>query len=90
MESSEMRVDGNAIAGALGEVFVFEMTAARIACEGCGTVEPIGAEHVYMRAPGIVVRCCHCDNALLVITRFDGRSVLAFSGSRWLQLGEPD
>jgi uncharacterized protein DUF6510 len=89
MESSEMRVDGNAIAGALGEVFVLEMTAARIACDGCGKVESIGAEHVYMRAPGIVLRCRHCDNALLVITRADGRSVLAFSGSRWLQLGEP-
>ena len=61
--SDAMRVDGNAIAGILGEVFVQEMTAARIACGGCGKVEPVGAEHAYMQAPGSR-RCCHCDSVL--------------------------
>ena len=45
MEGEALRLDGNAIAGTLGEVFVHEMTAARIACKGCGNVEPVGAEH---------------------------------------------
>jgi hypothetical protein len=32
----ELRLDGNAAAGALQEVFSFEVTTAEYACEGCG------------------------------------------------------
>jgi hypothetical protein len=53
MDDADLRVDGNALAGVLSEVFVHEMTSARIACDGCGEVEPIGAEHAYMQ---VVVR----------------------------------
>jgi hypothetical protein len=88
MESAATRVDGNAMAGVLGEVFVHEMTSARIACAGCGKVEPIGAGHAYMHAPGIVLRCCHCEDVLLVMTRADGRYVLGFRGSGWLEIVE--
>ena len=87
MDDADLRVDGNAIAGVLSEVFVHEMTSARIACEVCDEVEPIGAEHAYMQAPGIVLRCRHCEEVLLVITQQDGRYLLGFKGSRWLQIG---
>jgi hypothetical protein len=85
MQDSEMRLDGNAIAGTLGEVFVQDMTTARVACGGCGSVEAIGAEHAYTHAPGIVLRCCHCENVLLVLTRARDRHVLSFRGSTWLE-----
>lgn len=89
MEGEELRVDGNAIAGALGEVFVDEMTSARIACKGCGNVESVGAEHAYVQAPGIVLRCTHCDSALVVMTRTGGRMRVWFPRSDWLETGEP-
>ena len=73
MEGEERRLDGNAIAGTLGELFVDEMTSALIACQGCGNVEFVGAEHAYVQAPGIVLRCTHCDSALVVMTRTGGR-----------------
>jgi Family of unknown function (DUF6510) len=38
METHAMRVDGNAMAGMLVEVFGREMTAALIACGGYGNV----------------------------------------------------
>lgn len=88
MGSEASRLDGNAMAGALGEVFAHEMTTARIACTGCGKVEPVGAEHAYMHAPGIVLRCCHCDDVLLVVTRTDKGYVLGFRGSGWLEIIE--
>ena len=69
MESQAMRVDGNAVAGTLGEIFVDDMTIARIACGGCGKIEPIGAEFAYIQAPGVVLRCRHCEDVLLVLTR---------------------
>jgi len=86
MEGAETRTDGNAIAGVLQEVFVREATTSRIACAGCGNVEPIGAEHAYTQAPGIVLRCRHCDGVLLVVTQPPGRHLLAFPGSRWIEV----
>jgi hypothetical protein len=83
---ADSKVDGNALAGVLSEVFVHEMTSALIACDGCGEVEPVGAAHVYMDAPGIVVRCCHCEDVLLTITRRDDRFLLGFGGLRWLEI----
>jgi hypothetical protein len=82
----ELRLDGNAVAGTLHAVFGLEMTEARGACGACGKTEPLGAEHVYMYAPGAVVRCCHCDNVLMVVVEAREQYVLAFSGFRSLQL----
>jgi hypothetical protein len=81
----ETRLDGNGVAGTLGEVFVHEMTSARVECASCGREEPVGAEHAYVDAPGIVMRCRHCDGVLLVLTRAKGRYVLAVRGSSWLE-----
>ena len=88
MQSDQMRVDGNAMAGMLGEVFVREMTAAQIACGGCGKVEPLGAEHVYMQAPGVVMRCCHCDTVLLVMTRARDTYRFGPGKAKWLEFTE--
>jgi Family of unknown function (DUF6510) len=87
MDQTNLMVDGNAVAGILGEVFVHEMTTARVACNSCGGVEPIGAEHAFVQAPGIVLRCCHCEDVLLVITRPGGRYLLGFKESKWIQIG---
>ena len=86
MDDTRLRMDGNALAGVLREVFVHEMTSARIACDGCGEVEPIGAEHAYVQAPGIVLRCRHCEDVLLVITQRGGQYLLGFKELRWLEI----
>ena len=86
MERIELRVDGNAMAGAFREFFVQEMTWARIACSGCGKIEEIGAEHAYLQAPGMVLRCCHCEAVLLVISKRSGRSLIGFRDVEWLEI----
>jgi Family of unknown function (DUF6510) len=73
-----MTVDGNAAAGILRQVFAVEMTEALGTCAGCGKVEAVGAVVVYDRAPGLVLRCPHCDG-LLVKLSTDGERV-------WLDL----
>ena len=83
---AELKVDGNAAAGLLREVFVHEMTSARIACDGCGQVEPMGAAHAYMHAPGLVLRCHHCEAVLLVLTQRRGGYLLGFQRSKWLEV----
>ena len=43
----ELRLDGNAAAGALQEVFSFEVTTAEYACRGCGRAGRLGEAMVY-------------------------------------------
>jgi hypothetical protein len=86
MNDVDQMVDGNALGGVLGEVFVHEMTSARIACDTCGQVEPMGADHAYIQAPGFVLRCCHCGNVLLVITQRGNGYLLGFKHLRWLEI----
>ena len=86
MEEAMMRVDGNAMGGTLTEVFARDVTSARMVCDGCGNVEPLGAEHAYLQAPGMVLRCRHCEQVLLVVTRANGASLLSFRGVRWFEL----
>jgi hypothetical protein len=79
-------VDGNALAGELSEVFSREMTVARVACGGCRAVEQLGADHAYIQAPGMVLRCCHCDQVLLVMTRIGDRLRVSLAGTKWIDL----
>jgi hypothetical protein len=82
----ELRLDGNAVGGVLHAVFGLEMTEAPGTCNRCGKTDAIGAAHVYVRAPGTVVRCRHCDNVLLVVVETREEYVVAFSGLRSLRL----
>jgi Family of unknown function (DUF6510) len=80
------RLDGNAIGGVLGEIFGREMTVAVGVCGSCGATGPVAELHVYMRAPGIVVRCPSCESVLLKIVQSERRTWLDLSGLRGVQL----
>jgi hypothetical protein len=41
-----------------------------------------------MQAPGIVLRCRHCEDVLLVVTHRGGRYLLGFQQLRWLEISE--
>ena len=80
-----LMLDGNAVAGMLQEVFAVEMTTALGTCGKCGATDAVGAMHVY-RGAGIVMRCPHCDNALVTIVKDDARVWIGFQGVRTLQV----
>ncbi|HXN77017.1 MAG TPA: DUF6510 family protein [Gemmatimonadaceae bacterium] len=63
------RVDGNAAAGIMSELFVPDLTVAHAKCAGCGTTRTIGALLVYAHGMGTVVRCPGCDRVVLRIAR---------------------
>lgn len=86
----ENRLDGNAAAGVLAEIFTFEMTTAHCACAVCGATGTVGAQMAYMSEIGTVVRCAACDNALIRVARQDdgGRYWLDLRGVAYLQLEE--
>jgi Family of unknown function (DUF6510) len=79
------RLDGNAIGGVLAEIFGTEMTVAVGVCGSCGATGPVAELHVYMRAPGIVVRCATCESVLAKIVKSDRRTWVDLSGTRSLQ-----
>ena len=82
-----LRLDGNAAAGTLGEVFSFEVTTAEYTCEGCGQTALLGAAIVYeVRGLGTIVRCPSCDHALIRLAHSRGRHRLDLRGIRHLQV----
>ena len=83
-----LMLDGNAVAGLLGEVFAVEMTTAIGTCNRCGATDAIGAVHVF-RGAGMVMRCPHCDNALMTIVHDDTRMWIGFAGVPTLQVTLP-
>ena len=78
-----LMLDGNAVAGLLGEVFAVEMTTAVGICSGCGAAEPVGALRVY-RGAGFVLRCPHCGNVLAVLVETGTEVRIALPGTRTL------
>jgi len=76
-----LRLDGNAAAGMLREVFVPDLTAGRAKCAGCGTTRSIGALHVYSHGMGMVGCCPACDGVVLRVARTPTRVWLDARGA---------
>lgn len=66
------RLDGNAIAGELFDIFGEEMTTATGTCASCGSTRLLGELAVYLQAPGVVARCSSCQNVIMVIVKIRG------------------
>jgi Family of unknown function (DUF6510) len=81
------RLDGNAIAGAMFDVFGREMTTAVGTCGGCGWAGPLAEVAVYALTPGVVARCPHCERMLMVIVDRRGMACVDLAG--FASLDEP-
>src|SRR3954453_911648 len=92
MDETQLRLDGNAAAGILREVFVHELSAARGQCASCGMIAPMGSQHLYMSplSPGAVLRCQSCQEVLMVVVHAGGRYRLGLRGLAWLEMQDPD
>jgi hypothetical protein len=86
MRTEEMRLDGNAAAGALRELFARDVTAAIATCAGCGTARPVGALLEYGGPMGVVLRCPGCDRAMLRIASTRGCLRIDASGISVLEI----
>lgn len=83
-----LRLDGNAAAGTLCEVFSFEVTIAEYACGRCAGTGRLGGAMVYeVRELGTIVRCPSCDNALIRVAHNRGRYLVDLRGTRYLTTG---
>ena len=81
-----LRLDGNAVAGILYEVFTAEMTASPTECAYCGQTGEIGDLYAYTQGPGIVLRCTNCHNVILRIVRTPEAIYLDARGAVYLRI----
>jgi DNA-directed RNA polymerase subunit RPC12/RpoP len=82
-------VDGNMLAGVLGELFTMDVTTAVARCASCGASSAIAQAHVYPDAPGMVARCPACSAVLLRLVRSPDRAWLDLRGVTSLQVAMP-
>ena len=83
-------LDGNAVAGPLGELFALEITAATSRCAGCGATAPVAALVAYTDGPGAVLRCPRCEAVILRLVRGPRRLWLDLRGAAHLEFQVPD
>jgi hypothetical protein len=83
------RVDGNAAAGNLSELFVPDLTAARARCAGCGVTRTIGVLLVYAHGMGTVMRCPGCDSVVMRIARTPTHVWLDATGATSIAVSAP-
>jgi hypothetical protein len=87
MDTSHL--DGNAAAGALGDLFAVDVTMAVTTCATCRDHHPVAALHAYMDAPGLVLRCASCDAVQLRYVRSEARAWLDLRGVEVLEIPSP-
>jgi predicted RNA-binding Zn-ribbon protein involved in translation (DUF1610 family) len=84
--SDEARwLDGNALAGMLGEIFGAEMTTVPRRCQSCGTRSKVGAHRAY-RGAGAVLRCPACGDVALRIATLPDRHIVQMNGTWTLEI----
>jgi hypothetical protein len=80
-QADAARLDGNAAAGILSEIFVSDLTVARATCANCGANRPLGALMVYAHGMGTIMRCPSCDAAVLRVARTRAHVQLDLTGA---------
>jgi hypothetical protein len=81
-----LRLDGNAAAGMLAEVFAMEMTSAQSTCGRCGRIAAMGTLLLYGGQMGAVLRCPGCHSVQMRVAYTGGRYRLDMRGIAMLTL----
>jgi hypothetical protein len=82
----ELTVDGNAIAGLLAAIFAGDITISPGQCAHCHTVSMVGTMRVYMRGPGIVMRCPACAEVVVRIVQAPNGLMVDLAGVQSLRV----
>ena len=80
MSHVDSYVDGNAVIGALSLALGADTGNAGVICAACGHDHPLAESHVYLRCPGIVIRCPNCTSTEIVLIEIAHRFQLTFRG----------
>ena len=78
-------LDGNAIAGLLRRGLRRRHDDRLGPCAHCGAAASLAESVVYLRAPGVVLRCRTCDTVLAVFVEKSGLRCVDLQGLRALR-----
>jgi len=84
--TEELRLDGNALGGALLELLGPEGTASVATCGSCGARGELARLVVYVRCPGLVGRCPACDAVLVSVVEGPDQTWVSLAGLRTVEL----
>jgi hypothetical protein len=88
--TAERTLDGNAVTGALAELFAVDLVPADCTCAHCGRTGPLAEHELYADSPALVLRCPGCTGVVLRYSSSGGRIRLDMSGTRLLVLRLPE
>jgi hypothetical protein len=77
---TDLHLDGNGVAGLLGEILAVEPTAIARVCQACGDEQPL-ANHRAYRGAGVVLRCPSCEAMAIRIGLQDERLTIDWHGT---------
>jgi len=87
--ADDVALDGNVLAGVLGEVFGVDVTAAVVTCEGCTRQQAVAELVVYETAIGSTARCRGCGAVVLRAAQIRSEVVLDLRGSQVMRIPLP-
>lgn len=79
-------LDGNVLAGPLGDALGVDVTVAVVACAGCGRRQAVAELVVYASAMGSVARCRGCGDVVLRVAEVRSDILLDLRGSSMMRL----
>ena len=82
----DLTVDANAIGGMLAAMFGADVTGSAGQCAHCHTVSVVGTMRVYMRGPGVVVRCPACAQVVMRMVKTPTATYLDVSGANYIRI----
>jgi hypothetical protein len=88
-EADMMALDGNAAAGLLRQLFAFDVTVARIVCNGCASAHPLAALRLYGQPMGSILRCPDCSAVLIRVVAREPKYWLDMRGVESLSISLP-
>jgi hypothetical protein len=62
---SDLLLGGDAAARLIQQIFVRDVTLAKVRCDACDCVSGVGSLTVYAAPMGAVLNCADCDNTLM-------------------------
>jgi DNA-directed RNA polymerase subunit RPC12/RpoP len=65
--NTSMIVDGNCLAGMMGDLFGADVTALVAVCSGCGTEARVAEAVVELDSHAAIVRCRSCTRTLFTL-----------------------
>jgi len=82
-------LDGNAAGGLLRQLFVFDVTVARVVCSGCRSSHLLAALKLYGHPMGSILRCPDCHATLVRVVAHEPEYWLDMRGVESLHVSLP-